>query len=136
MSETSRRSFIAAAGGALSAGAIASASASPANSTGEWLVHHVFFWLQNPDSLADRDALISGLRTLGKIETVRDIHIGVPADTEQRGVVDSSWSVSEILYFEDVEGQNIYQEHPIHKAFVEKNAHLWAKVVVYDAVPV
>lgn len=100
------------------------------------LVHHVFFWLKNPKSEADRAQLIAGLRTLAGIEAVKGIHIGIPASTEQRDVVDASFSVSEILFFADVEGQRIYQEHPIHKAFVEKCSHLWQRVVVYDVTEV
>jgi hypothetical protein len=96
------------------------------------IVHHVFFWLKNPDSKADRDALIAGLRTLTGVDTVRGIHIGVPADTAQRGVIDASYSVSEILLFDDVAGQNAYQVHPIHKKFVADCEHLWQRVVVYD----
>lgn len=100
------------------------------------LVHHVFFWLKRPDSKEDREKLIAGLRTLAKIETVRGIHIGVPASTEKRDVVDNSFSVSEILYFDDVEGQNAYQVHPIHEQFVADCSHLWERVVVYDAIAV
>jgi hypothetical protein len=96
----------------------------------------VFFWLKNPDSVADRDALISGLRTLEAIETVRGIHIGVPASTELREVVDNSFSVSEVLWFDDVAGQDAYQVHPVHQAFVENCSHLWRKVVVSAAIAV
>jgi hypothetical protein len=100
------------------------------------LVHHVFFWLKNPSSKEDLAKLLAGLRTLEKIESVRGIHIGVPASTEKRAVVDSSFNASEILFFDDVEGQNIYQEHPIHKQFVADCSHLWERVVVYDALAV
>ena len=96
------------------------------------VVHHVFFWLKNPESSEDLAALLAGLRTLAGIDTVRGIHIGVPADTEQRGVVDGSYSASEILFFDDVAGQNAYQVHPIHKQFVAACEHLWERVVVYD----
>src|SRR5690606_12488145 len=58
--------------------------------------------------------------------------IGVPADTEQRGVVDGSYSASEILFFDDVEGQNAYQVHPIRKQSVADGEHRWERVVVYD----
>lgn len=98
------------------------------------VVHHVFFWLKNPSSTADRDKLIEGLRTLKKIETIRQLHIGVPASTEKRDVVDNSYSVSELMFFDDVAGQNTYQEHPIHKKFVENCSSLWEKVIVYDAI--
>ena len=100
------------------------------------LTHHVFFWLKNPGSSADLAKLIEGLKTLQKIESVRQLHIGVPADTEKRPVVDNSFSASELMFFDDVAGQNIYQEHPIHKKFVENYSSLWEKVIVYDSVAV
>lgn len=97
------------------------------------LLHQVYFWLKNPQSKADRDKLIAGIRSLRAIETVRELHIGVPASTEKREVVDNSFSVSELIFFDNVEGQNTYQEHPIHKKFVEECSSLWVKVVVYDS---
>lgn len=100
------------------------------------LVHHVFFWLKNPTSTGDRTKLIEGLRTLEKIETVRHLHIGLPADTAKRDVVDSSYSVSELIFFDDVTGQNTYQDHPIHQKFVKDNSSLWTKVVVYDSLTI
>jgi Stress responsive A/B Barrel Domain. len=100
------------------------------------LTHHVFFWLKKRDSKEDLKKLIEGLKTLEKIESVRKLHIGVPASTEQRSVVDSSFSVSELMFFDDVAGQNIYQEHPIHKRFVEQCSDLWEKVIVYDTIAV
>ena len=100
------------------------------------LAHHVFFWLKNPASSEDRAKLIEGLRTLQKIETVRQLHIGIPADTEKRTVIDASYSVSELIFFDSLEGQNSYQEHPIHKKFVENCSALWQKVVVYDSMEV
>ncbi|WP_286804506.1 MULTISPECIES: Dabb family protein [unclassified Marinimicrobium] len=100
------------------------------------LTHTVFFWLKNPESTEDRDALIAGLKTLKDIETVRGIHIGVPASTEKRDVVDNSYQVSELLMFDDVEGQNAYQVHPIHQKFVEDCSHLWRKVTVFDSIEV
>jgi Stress responsive A/B Barrel Domain len=98
------------------------------------LSHHVFFWLKNPTSTADRDKLIAGVKQLAKIETIRSLQVGVPASTEKRDVVDNSWAVSELMFFDDVEGQNVYQVHPLHKKFIEECSMLWEKVVVYDAV--
>ena len=100
------------------------------------LVHHVFFWLKNPDSKEDRDKLVEGVKTLAKIETIREIHVGVLASTEKRDVVDTSWQVSELMFFSDLAGQATYQTHPIHLDFVKNYSHLWAKVVVYDAMEV
>jgi hypothetical protein len=135
----SRREALIAAGTLIGAGL--GAQAATPSPTGKAMispvVHHVFFWLKNPDSKEDLARLLAGLKTLAGIETVRAIHIGVPAETEQRGVVDSSYSASEILFFDDVAGQNAYQVHPIHKKFVADCEHLWQRVVVYDvkAVP-
>lgn len=98
------------------------------------VVHHVFFWLKNPNSKEDRDLLIAGVKTLSKIPTVRQLHVGIAASTEKRDVVDSSWGVSELLFFSDLEGQETYQTHPIHLEFIKNYSHLWDKVVVYDVI--
>ena len=96
------------------------------------IVHHVFFWLRNSGSAADRDQLVAGLRSLATIPVVRDLQIGLPASTEQREVVDSSFDVSELMVFDNVADQKTYQDHPIHREFVASCEHLWRKVVVYD----
>ena len=98
------------------------------------LLHHVFFWLKNPQSEADKQQLISGLKTLTGIPAIRQIHVGVIASTEKREVVDTSWDVSELMFFDDEAGQKIYQDHPIHQDFVKNCSHLWKKVLVYDAI--
>lgn len=98
------------------------------------VIHHVFFWLKNPSSKEDLNKLLEGLKTLKQIETVRAIHIGVPASTEHREVVDSSFNASELLFFDDLAGQKTYQDHPIHLKFVENCSHLWEKVIVYDSI--
>ena len=99
---------------------------------GAQLAHHVFFWLKNPESTADRDALIEGVRGLAAIPTVRALHVGVPADVEPRPVVDSSYSVSELMFFDTLADQNAYQVHPLHQAFIARCSPLWARVLVYD----
>lgn len=138
MTDTSRRHFLttsAIAGAAVIAG---DALAKPVdgNAVMPQLLHHVFFWLKNPDSQEDLKKLIAGVKSLAAIETVRSIHVGVPASTEKREVVDNSYHVSELLGFDDVAGQDAYQVHPLHKKFVDEHQHLWSKVVVYDALSV
>ena len=130
-----RRTFLA---GAVGLGAAAARSATPgtAQTSRKQLTHHVFFWLKNPDSREDLNKLLEGLRTLEKIESVRKIHIGVPASTAKRDVVDSSYSASELIVFDDVAGQDAYQVHPIHQKFVEQCSHLWQRVIVYDSMDV
>lgn len=98
------------------------------------LVHHVFFWLKNPSSTADRDKLIAGVKSLKKIETIKRLHVGIPASTEKRDVIDNSYHVSELMFFDNTEDQKTYQDHPIHQKFIEEHSMLWEKVVVYDVM--
>jgi hypothetical protein len=130
-----RRKFIAAAA-ALGAGTAASAMPFTRKENKKPLAHHALFWLKNPASIEDRDKLVEGVKTLAKIETIKEIHVGILANTEKRDVVDASWQVSELMFFSDLAGQASYQTHPIHLDFVKNYSHLWAKVVVYDAMEV
>ena len=128
-----RRNFL------MSAAAIAAGSAvsaTPFNSIESKypLVHHVFFWLKNPGSKEDRDKLVAGVKTLAKIETVRELRVGIVAATEKRDVVDNTWAVSELMFFSDLAGQAVYQTHPVHLEFIKNCSHLWEKVIVYDAI--
>jgi hypothetical protein len=98
-------------------------------------IHHVFFWLKNPGSIADKQQLISGLQKLSAAASIQSFHIGVPAATN-REVIDTTYSVSWLLFFADAGAQEIYQHDPIHLQFINECAHLWQKVVVYDTVNV
>lgn len=94
-------------------------------------VHHVHFWLNNK---ADKDKLIEGLNLLKSIAHIRDIHIGVPADTN-RDVIDRSYDVSLLLLFDTPEAQAAYQTDVTHLIFVEQYIKpLQVKVVVSDSV--
>ncbi|MBA4053846.1 MAG: stress responsive alpha-beta barrel domain-containing protein [Marivirga sp.] len=135
MEKQTRRTFVAS---AVALGTSAAANAMPTMETKDkkQIVHHVFFWLKNPDSKADLAKLLEGLQTLRKIETIRKINIGVPASTEKRDVVDSSYHASELMFFDDLEGQKTYQDHPIHQKFIADCSHLWDRVIVYDSLDV
>lgn len=133
MNKSNRRKFIGTAA-ILAAGTAATAVPLPHMEQKYPIVHHVFFWLKNPDSKEDRDKLVAGVKTLAKIETIRELRVGVVASTEKRDVVDNSWAVSELMFFSDLAGQATYQTHPIHLEFIKNCGHLWEKVIVYDAV--
>lgn len=98
------------------------------------LTHHVFFWLNDAGSDEARQQLMNGIRKLEAIETVRALHTGTPAPTEQREVVDSSWDVCELMHFDTAADQQVYQDHPLHKDFIKNYSHLWKKVIVYDSI--
>ena len=132
MTRPTRRTLLTGTAAGLTLGAVAG-QATAGHPQGA-LVHHVLFWLKRPDSEADRDALVAGIRSLGAIETVRGVQVGFPADTMARGVVDGSWSVSEMLWFDDAAGQDAYQVDPLHQEFVAQHEHLWERVVVYDVM--
>ncbi|MEO7214786.1 MULTISPECIES: Dabb family protein [Mucilaginibacter] len=93
--------------------------------------HHVHFWLTNK---ADKDKLIEGLKTLIPIPHIRQIHIGVPAETF-REVIDRSYDVSLLLLFDSPEAQEAYQVDATHQIFANEYAKvLCSKVVVQDSV--
>ncbi|ACL95815.1 MULTISPECIES: Dabb family protein [Caulobacter] len=132
MSSFDRRVLIS---GALVAGATLATPASAAPDA-PMLFHQVFFWLKNPGDKADRDKLIAGLKALKAIDVIQQLHVGVPAATEKRDVVDNSYDVSELMVFKSVEDQKRYRDHPLLQKFVADCSHLWSKVVVYDSMSV
>lgn len=141
MTNKKRREFLATAGmvaGAFCAGSTISGMAHAGKNHDckaiPAVIHMVYFWLKNPDSDTDRDALIAGLNSLRAIPQIQALHVGVPASTIKRDVIDNSYQVSELMMFNSVDDQDSYQTHPLHEKFVEKCAHLWSKVVVYDSV--
>ncbi|MEO8884873.1 MAG: Dabb family protein [Mucilaginibacter sp.] len=133
MKPTNRRKFIATSA-ALAAGTVASATPLNTMANKYPVIHHVLFWLKNPSSKEDRDKLVAGVKTLAKIKLVRELRVGVVAATEKRDVVDNSWAVSELMFFDNIKDQADYQNDPIHLKFVETCSPLWEKVVVYDAI--
>ena len=102
------------------------------NTVPKKVIHHVFFWLKNPHSEADKIKLKEGLKTLETIKEVKKLYIGEPASTLKRDVVVTDYQVTEMMFFDSAKDQDIYQVHPTHKAFVDNYSHLWEKVVVYD----
>ena len=96
------------------------------------LTHHVLFWLKSDTTETQKNAFRKGLESLEKIESIKSIYIGTPAPIE-RAVVDTTYTFSLLIVFEDLAGHDIYQVHPIHKAFLEEFRVFFEKVVIYDA---
>jgi hypothetical protein len=99
----------------------------------EGFIHHVFFWLKNPESKEDLIQLIDGLKKLSKAATIKDFNIGKPAATN-RNVIDTTYSVSWLLLFDNADDQEIYQTDPVHLKFIEECSSLWDRVLIYDTV--
>ncbi len=98
-------------------------------------IHHVYFWLKNSGNQEDKAKLIEGLKKLSKVKTIKNFYIGEPAAT-RREVIDSSYDVSWLLFFDNAADQDSYQTDPVHLKFVEQCASLWTKVTVYDSIDV
>lgn len=98
-------------------------------------IHHVYFWLNKPDNVEDRNKLVEGLTKLAAVKTIKAFHIGKPADTN-RDVIERGYAVSWLLQFENAADQASYQTDPVHLNFVDTCKHLWSKVIVYDSVDV
>ena len=96
-------------------------------------IHHVYFWLKNSGNKEDKAKLIDGLKKLSKAGTIKNFYIGQPAAT-RREVIDSSYDVSWLLFFDNAADQDSYQTDPIHLKFIEECSALWTKVTVYDSI--
>lgn len=96
-------------------------------------IHHVYFWLKNSGNKEDKAKLIEGLKKLSKVKTIKNFYIGQAAST-RRDVIDSSYDISWLLFFDNATDQDGYQTDPIHLKFIEECSSLWTKVVVYDTV--
>lgn len=96
-------------------------------------IHHVFFWLKNPDDESARRRFEEGLDMLISIPEIKMSHVGRALPSE-RDVVDDSFTYSYLAVFENPEDQDRYQTHPVHLKFIDKYGDLWERVQVYDAV--
>ncbi|MBC7866518.1 MAG: Dabb family protein [Gloeobacteraceae cyanobacterium ES-bin-316] len=135
MQKLSRRNFLSATSKASLAGAALSVNMPLTNNEKmkNKFIHHVYFWLKNTGSLPDRDKLVEGLQKLSAVKTIKQFHIGKPANTS-REVIDSSYAVSWMLVFANEADQAAYQTDSVHLKFIEDCSKLWSKVVVYDSV--
>ena len=101
------------------------------------LYHTVFFWLKNPNNKKDRFEFEKAIKKLIRNNHLSiSYHLGTPADSEQRDVVDSSYTYCYIVNFPSLEDQNKYQIDPHHLLFIEEAKHLWDKVKVYDSLSI
>jgi hypothetical protein len=98
-------------------------------------IHHVFFWLKKPVTIAVREKFENALKELVTVETIVSYHLGLPASTN-REVIDSSYTYSLLTTYKNKKDQDIYQTHPKHLKFIEDCQELWEKVVVYDSVKI
>jgi hypothetical protein len=97
-----------------------------------YFVHHVYFWFKKPVLKKDRERFEEALKKLATVDTIVEIHLGVPATTKG-DVVDRSYTYSLLTTFKSKKDHDIYQTHPTHLKFIEDCSDLWENVVVYDS---
>ncbi len=95
------------------------------------MIHTVFFWLDENLSKEELTEFEEALVLLGTVPTIDQYYWGPPAATENRDVIDNSYSYAINVHFSSLKAQKTYQDHPIHKEFL-KQAPKWKKVIVYD----
>lgn len=98
--------------------------------------HVVYFWFKEGTTQNDRALFEKSLLTfLNKSKYVKTNFIGTPPRAT-RDVVDDSFTYNLILSFDSAQAQEAYQDEPAHKVFIDECAHLWEKVIVYDATQI
>jgi hypothetical protein len=97
------------------------------------LIHSVYFWLKPELTAAQRADFRRGVESLKGIKSVEKVHVGAPAATGKRPVIDDSYSVALTAVCKDVAAHDAYQVDPIHRAFGEKFGTFWARLQIYDA---
>ena len=99
------------------------------------LVHSVYFWLKEGLSAEAVQDFRRQLHAIAAIESVRQSHIGVPADTD-RPIIDRSYSYGLILLFDDQQAHDHYQEHETHERFRQQCSRYWTRVLIFDVTSV
>ena len=94
-------------------------------------VHTVYFWLDRTLDSRQINRFRHALQSLEAIPSVRQIAVGKPAPSA-RPAVDVTYDFGLMTVFEGKDGHRVYQEHPLHKAFLEHYKVFWKKVVIYD----
>ncbi|MGG9971293.1 Dabb family protein [Ferruginibacter sp. SUN002] len=97
------------------------------------LTHHVLFWLKPETTEQQKADFKKGLESLKGVETIQSIYVGTPVPEINRPVVDTTYTFSLVLVFNDIAGHDVYQTHPVHKAFLDNFRVFFEKVIIYDA---
>ncbi len=103
------------------------------NSTGQ-LTHCVFFALQD-NTPENCQALVDECHTyLNRPGGVVSMHVGIRDAGLDREVNDADFDVSLVIVFESRDAHDVYQDHPEHLTFIERNKQTWRSVRVFDAI--
>jgi hypothetical protein len=95
-------------------------------------VHTVIFHLKKDAPENATEAIIADThKLLARIESVREIRAGRPADKGSPNAA-KDYQLGLLVLFDDADGLKTYLDHPLHKEFVSNHAKSFEKVIVYD----
>ena len=97
------------------------------------LSHIVVFWLKKDLNEKELSTFENEVRSLGNISSVEHLHVGQPASTNKRPVIDDSYDFCLTVVLKDIAAHDAYQEDTIHLEFIKNCSHMWEKVKIYDA---
>ncbi|NCG08842.1 MAG: Dabb family protein [Verrucomicrobia bacterium] len=97
------------------------------------LIHTVCFWLRENLKTEERAEFQNGLESLKGIASAAAVHVGTPAATEARPVIDDSYDYCLTVVLEDLAAHDAYQVDPLHRDFLARFAAYWERVCIYDA---
>jgi hypothetical protein len=98
-------------------------------------VHSVVFYLKKDAPKGAVEGLIADAHSLlAKIESVRGLKVGRPAERATPDVAVTDYQVGLLVLFDDYEGLKRYLDHPKHKEYVDRHLKYVEKVLVYDFV--
>ncbi len=98
------------------------------------LIHSVFFWLDRSLSTERRDRFLAGVNSLAAVPGIQLFHVGTPAATGNRPVVERTYDVGLTTGFANLAAHDAYQVHPLHHAFLAAHNTDWIKVRVFDVI--
>lgn len=99
------------------------------------IIHSVYFWLNDSNNNDDVKVFETAIKKLMKnSQFANKMHLGKPAATEKREIIDNSYDYCLIFTFNSYKDQRIYQDEPAHLIFIGEAKHLWKKVLVFDSV--
>ena len=133
MKKLSRKKFLSLSALVTAAAVLPLESSARPKTKKNYLVHHIFYWLKNPDSAEDRNKLIEGLEKLCTIRSVKIYQVGQP-ETFKKDAPDKSYHLSLLTIFEGKEGLESFHKDPIHDAFVKEYKGLWDKKLGFDSI--
>lgn len=98
------------------------------------LMHTVYVWLKDDLDKDEMRAFLDDAMKIGDIESVARFRLGKAAKTEERAIVDNTYTIAMNIEFNSIQDQKAYQDDSIHVEFVKNNNDRWDKVIVYDNV--